>query len=117
MLKVHAKNLDTVVVLYVEGQIVNGQTEILRNAVTPLEGKSALILDLARITTIDAHGLGVLLALREQCLANGSRFKLMNVSKPIQQILEITRLDSVFQIVSGVVPPAAAGERSRLVAA
>jgi hypothetical protein len=31
MLKVHAKNLETVAVLYLEGRIVTGETEPLRN--------------------------------------------------------------------------------------
>ena len=102
MLKVHAKNFGTVAVLCLQGQIVNGETEILRNAVDSLCQTSAVILDLARVTTVDAHGLGVMLELRERMHAKGIRFELMNVSKPLSRVLEITRLDSVFQITSGV---------------
>ena len=102
MLKVHAKNLGTVAVLRLQGQIVNGETEILRNAVDSLCEMSAVILDLARVTTVDAHGLGVMLELRERMHTKGIRFELMNVSKPLSRVLEITRLDSVFQITSGV---------------
>lgn len=102
MLKVHAKNLGTVAVLCLQGQIVNGETEILRNAVHSLSETSAVILDLARVTTVDAHGLGVMLELREQAKEKKIGFKLMNVNQPLTRILEITRLDSVFQIVSGV---------------
>src|SRR5512138_283270 len=98
MLKVHAKNLGTVAVLCLQGQIVNGETEILRNAVHSLSETSAVILDLARVTTVDAHGLGVMLDLREQAQEKGMGFKLMNVNQPLSRILEITRLDSVFQI-------------------
>ena len=100
MLKVHAKNLETMSVLYLQGQIVNGETEILRNAVHSISGESAVILDLARVTTLDAHGVGVLLELRQQALADGTRFKLMNVSRPVSRILEIACLDSVFEITS-----------------
>jgi len=102
MLKVHATNLETAAVLCLEGQIVSGETETLRNVVDSLCETSAVILDLARVTTIDAHGLGVMLELRERMHARGIRFKLMNVSKPLKRVLEITRLDSVFQITSGV---------------
>jgi anti-anti-sigma factor len=102
MLKVHAKNLETVAVLYLEGRIVTGETEPLRNGMPYLEGKREVILDLTRVTTVDAHGLGVLLQLREQALVNGARLKLMNVSNPIHQVLEITHLDSVFPTVTGV---------------
>jgi anti-anti-sigma factor len=102
MLKVHAKNLGTVAVLCLRGRIVNGETESLRKAVHSLSETSAVILDLARVTTVDAHGLGVMLELREQTLGKGSCFELMNVSEPMSRVLEITHLDSVFQITSGV---------------
>jgi len=104
MLKVHAKNLGTVAVLCLQGQIVNGETEILRNAVSSLSETSAVILDLARVTTVDAHGLGVMLELRERTHAKGIRFELMNVTKQISRVLEVARLDSIFQITSGVEP-------------
>ena len=100
MLKVHAKNLETVSVLFLQGKIVTGETAILLNAVRSMPGKSALILDLARVTTIDAHGLGVLLKMRQQSLANGTRFKLMNLSKPVSKVMEIARLDTVFEFTS-----------------
>jgi anti-anti-sigma factor len=102
MLKVNAKNLGTVTVLCLQGQIVIGDTETLRNVVQSLSETSAVILDLARVMTVDAHGLGVMLELREQTLGKGSRFELMNVSEPMSRVLEITHLDSVFQITSGV---------------
>jgi anti-anti-sigma factor len=102
MLKVHAKNLGTVAVLCLRGRIVNGETESLRKAVHSLSETSAVILDLARVTTVDAGGLGVMLELREQAESKGIRFELMNVSKRVSRVLEVTRLDSVFQITSGV---------------
>ena len=102
MLKVHAKNLGTATVLCLQGHIVIGDTETLRNVVQSLFETSAVILDLTRVTTVDAHGLGVMLELREQMLERGIRFELMNVSEPMSRVLEITRLDSVFQITSGI---------------
>jgi anti-anti-sigma factor len=105
MLKVHAKNLGTVVVLCLQGQIVTGETESLREAVHSQaigSGVSAVILDLARVTTIDAGGLGVMLELRAHAEAKRIRFELMNVTKWVSKVLEITHLDSVFQITSGI---------------
>ena len=102
MLNVQTKKLGTVAVLCLQGQIVNGETEILRDAVYSLSEVKAVILDLARVTTIDAHGLGVMLALREQVQSNGIRFELRNVNTRVSMVLELTRLDSVFHIASGV---------------
>jgi hypothetical protein len=56
MLNVHIKKLGTVAVLCLQGQIVNGETEILRDAVQSLSEAlpevSAIKLDLARVTTV-----------------------------------------------------------------
>ncbi len=102
MLSIDTKNLGTANVLCLQGQIVNGETEVLRNAVDSVQDASAIVLDLARVSTLDAHGLGVMLELRERVLAKGMQFELMNVRQPLSKVLEITRLDSVFPITSGI---------------
>ena len=101
MLKVHAKNLGAVAILCLQGRIVRGEIAALRSAVHSQSRISALILDLARVSTIDAGGLGVMLELREQTQSKGIDFKLMNVTKLVSGVLEITRLNSVFEVTSG----------------
>ena len=98
MLKVHTKRLDAIEVLCLEGQIAIGDTETLRSAVQAASDTGDMILDLQNVSVVDAHGLGVLLQLREQALAKGIRFKLINMSKPLHRIFEITRLNTVFDI-------------------
>lgn len=110
MLKVHARNLGKVAFLCMQGQIVNGDRETLRNAVRSLSEAqsdaqsdvSTVVLDLALVSTVDAGGLGVMLELREQVQSKGIGFKLMNVSEPVGRMLAVTRLDSVFEVTSGV---------------
>ena len=102
MLKVNAKNLGTVAVLCLQGRIVKGETESLRKALHSLSEVSAVILDFGRVTTVDARGLGVMLELRDQAESKGIRFELMNVTKLVSRVLEVTRLDSVFEVTSGV---------------
>ncbi len=102
MLKIAAKNLDNVAILSLNGRIVTAETEALRNAVLSQAAGTTLILDLSNVTAVDAHGLGVLLDLRQRSMANGSRFKLLNVSHPLSQVFEITRLNTVFEMTSKV---------------
>lgn len=105
MLKVNARNLGTVAVLSLQGQIIIGETESLREAVQSQSaefGVSAVILDLGRVNIVDARGLGVMLELREETESKGIRFQLMNVTKWVSRVLEISRLDSVFQTAAGV---------------
>ena len=102
MLKVHAKKLDAVEVLCFEGQIINGDTEVLRSAVQSACGACDIVLDLRNVSVVDAHGLGVLLQLREEVLAKGIHFELINVRKSLYRLFEITRLNTVFEINSDV---------------
>ena len=109
MLRVHAQKLGHIVVLGLRGGVVAGDTAALRNKVESLSNVSMIVLDLARVNRIDAGGLGVLLELREKTIAKGIEFKLMNVTKLVKQVLEITRLDSVFEISSELELTQAAG--------
>jgi anti-anti-sigma factor len=102
MLKIHAKNLENVAVLSLEGKVVNGETDVLRTAARGVSPSGAIILDLAQVRTVDAHGLGVMLELRAQAVARGLRFKVINVNQPLNQIFEITQLDSVFEMNSRI---------------
>ena len=101
MLKVHAKNFGTVAILCLKGRMVRGETASLNEAVNAQSGVSAVILDLGRVSTVDAGGLGLMLELREQTQARGIDFKIMNVTNLFREVLEITRLDSVFEVTTG----------------
>jgi anti-sigma B factor antagonist len=102
MLKVHTRNLGNVAVVCLQGRIVNGETASLRDAVDSQLNASAVVLDLARVSTIDASGLGLMLSLRNQAESKGIGLKLMNVSKFVKQVFEITRLDTVFEVIPRV---------------
>ena len=102
MLKVHARKSDSVEILCLEGQIINGNTEVLRSTAELAAGASDIILDFSNVTLVDAHGLGVLLQLREQALASGIHFELINVSENLSRVFEITRLNTVFDIHPGL---------------
>lgn len=98
MLKVQTQKLGDVTILRLGGRIEIGETIPLRNAVLSQSNATAVVLDLARVSGIDARGLGVLLELREWTQSKGIEFRLINVTKLLQQVLKITRLDSVFDI-------------------
>jgi anti-sigma B factor antagonist len=102
MLKVHTRNLGNVAVVCLQGRIVNGETASLREAVDSQLNAGAVVLDLARVSTIDASGLGLMLSLRKQAEAKGVGLKLMNVSKFVKHVFEITRLDTVFEVIPRV---------------
>ena len=102
MLKVQPRNSGTAVIFYLQGQIVNGETDVLRNAVAFQPNVSAVILDLAGVNIVDAGGLGAMLELREQANLKGIRFELVNLNKWVRYVLELSRLDSVFDVETEV---------------
>jgi anti-anti-sigma factor len=102
MLNVQRKNLGTVSLLNLDGNVVIGETETLRDVFQTLPPSSSVILDLSHVTLLDAHGLGVLLHLREQAQARDMQLELANIGAHLREIFRITRLDSVFQISTGV---------------
>ena len=104
MLKAYTRNSGTTAIVCLQGRIVNGETAVLRNAINSQvninRNINRVVLDLARVTTIDAHGLGVLLELRQETQSRGTDLRLMNITKPVSHVLEITRLNSVFEIIT-----------------
>jgi len=111
MLQVHIKKLGNGVVVCLDGKIVRGQTDVLRRVVLAQVDASVIVLDLARVNTIDAGGLGVMLELREHTESRGTELRLRNVTQLVKRILEITRLDSVFKISGNDRPELAVHQR------
>jgi len=101
MLNVTVQKLGDTTVLRCQGRIVVGDAcAILRNAVLGQTHTRMLVLDLAQVDRIDAGSLGVLLGLREWARSNAIRLRLMNVMNQVAHVLELTKLDRVFQFCS-----------------
>src|SRR5260370_36291634 len=101
MLKITVQKLGDIHVLRCHGRIVAGDAgSILRNALLSQRHIRMLVIDLAQVERIDAAGLGVLLGLRESASSSAITFKLMNATKRVEEILELTHLQSVFEFCS-----------------
>jgi anti-sigma B factor antagonist len=101
MLNTTVQKLGESTVLRCQGRIVIGDAyTILRNSVLSQTNIRMLVLDLAQVDRIDAGGLGVLLGLREWAYSHAIRFRLMNVMNQVEHVLELTRLDRVFEFCS-----------------
>ncbi len=101
MLKITVQKLGDTSVLRCHGRIVaGGAGSILRNTVLNQRYTRMLVIDLARVERIDAGGLGVLLDLRESACSRAITFKLMNATKRVEEIFELTHLQTVFEFCS-----------------
>jgi len=99
MLKVYRDRLRDITVFRLSGGLLIGETQGLQSAVLNEWRVSTVVLDLALVNRIDARGLGVLLELREYVQSRGIDFQLRNVTGLVRRVFEMTRLDSVFEIV------------------
>ena len=104
MLRVHTRNLGDAAVLSLQGRLISGETRTLREAVRAQADAKVIVLDLGRVTAIDAYGLGLMLELRRLSDSHGIRLKLMNVNTFTSRVFEVTRLDSVFEIIPKAEP-------------
>jgi len=65
-------------------------------------GEPVVIIDLVRTIEVDASGLGVLVLLQKRARERGIRTRLVNTPRAVQDMLQITRLDSLFEVAGTV---------------
>ena len=97
MLKVRTQKLGNIAILCLQGKVVIGELEGLREAARSHANASMVVLDFAKVETIDAKGLGLLLELRDLMQSKGIEFRLVNMNGLVKQVLNITLLNSVFK--------------------
>jgi anti-anti-sigma factor len=59
---------------------------------------AGLVIELGAVTFLDSTGLGALVALRNAALEAGVSFELRDVPDPVRRILELTGMDTVFDV-------------------
>jgi len=69
-----------------------------------LAGATVLDVDLSQTCFLDSSGLGALIALHKTMSGRGGAVRLVNPTATAQQILELTRLHRVFEIVKTQIP-------------
>ena len=100
-LKMSTREVDGVLVVDLEGRIVLGdESSALREKVKSLlsEGKKAILLNLSHVSFIDSSGLGALVACHTTAKAAGATIRLCNLGSKFDELLQITKLYTVFEI-------------------
>lgn len=95
------KLVSGVMLLDLRGRITLGEeTEALRERAKRLveAGHSRIILNLADVDYVDSVGLSTLVACYTSARRQGGNLKLLNLTKRIHDLLQITRLSTVFEI-------------------
>ena len=99
MLGVAIQDSGKTAVVHSLGRIVVGETEALRKAVLA-QNRRTVVLDLTGVDAIDGSGIGLLVFLQGWARASGVDLQLVNPTRSVRELLELTNLDSVFKILS-----------------
>lgn len=98
--RIETEKTGEVAVLQCTRRIMGEALYLLKQAVTDLSRLRVIVLDLSDVDLIDAGGLGVLVFLHNWSSVKGVQLKLVNPSRQVRQMLELTGLSSVFHISS-----------------
>ena len=98
MLNVEVHNLGEVTIFRCAGRIAFGYVDRLLNVISKWPCPRIAVLDLAQVTEIDAAGIGALVSVRKRAKTRGVALKLMNLTPRVEDLLELTRLRSAFEI-------------------
>ncbi len=104
-LRIDAKDTDGVTVLTLAGRVTLGdESNQLRSKIKELlaQGKKRLVLDLGDVSYIDSAGLGTLVAAYTSARNDGGEIRLANVTKKFGELLNITKLVTIFGVYESV---------------
>lgn len=99
--KVRVRHINGVAIVDLSGRITMGEGgAMLRDSVRHLvdQGHKKIMLNLARVTHIDSSGIGELVRSLTAVRNQDGELKLVNVSMPVNEVLKITHLFTVFDI-------------------
>lgn len=100
-MKVNNRQVDGVTVVDMSGRITLGEgSVVLRDTIRDLVGKGQkkILLNLGDVTYIDSSGIGELVSAFTAVRREGGELKLLNLTKKVHDLLQITKLYTVFDI-------------------
>jgi anti-sigma B factor antagonist len=100
-MKTSNRQVDGITVVDMSGRITLGEgSVILRDTVRDLVGKGQkkILLNLGDVTYIDSSGIGELVSAFTAVRREGGELKLLNLTKKVHDLLQITKLYTVFDI-------------------
>ena len=100
-MKASTRQIDGVTIVDLSGRITLGEgSVILRDTVKDLLGKGQkkILLNLGDVSYIDSSGIGELVSAFTTVRNGGGDLKLLNLTKKVHDLLQITKLYTVFDV-------------------
>ena len=100
-LTIASREVDGVTVLDLNGRITLGEGSVqLREAIRDLisKGSKTILLNMGDVNYIDSSGLGELVSAYTTAKNQGAAVKLLNLTKKVKDVLQLTKLYTVFDV-------------------
>ena len=100
-MKISTRQVDGVTIVDCSGRITLGEGSItLRDTVSQLltKGQKKILLNLGEVNYIDSSGIGELVSAFTTVRKQGGELKLLNLTKKVHDLLQITKLYTVFDV-------------------
>lgn len=100
-MKASTRQVDGVSIIDLSGRITLGEgSVVLRDTIRDVvgQGSKKILLNLADVTYIDSSGIGELVSAFTTVRNQGGELKLLNLTKKVHDLLQITKLYTVFDI-------------------
>jgi anti-sigma B factor antagonist len=100
-MKTSTRQVDGVTIVDLSGRITLGEGSVLlRDMVRDLvtKGQRKILLNLGDVTYIDSSGIGELVSAFTTVRNQGGELKLLNLTKKVHDLLQITKLYTVFDV-------------------
>ena len=100
-MKASSRQVDNVTIVDLSGRITLGEgSVVLRETVKDLvsKGRNRILLNLGDVTYIDSSGIGELVSAFTSVRNQGGELKLLKLTKKVHDLLQITKLYTVFDI-------------------
>ena len=100
-MKANTRQINGVAVVDMSGRITLGEgSVVLRETVRDLitKGEKKILLNLGNVTYIDSSGIGELVSAFTTLRNQGGELKLLNLTKKVHDLLQITKLYTVFDV-------------------
>ena len=101
-LKFKTRQVDGVSIMDLSGRITLGEGSVtLRDAVPDVlsKGSNKILLNLGDVDYIDSSGLGELVSAYTAVKNQGGEMKLLSLTKKVKDLLQITKLYTVFDVM------------------
>jgi anti-sigma B factor antagonist len=100
-MKASTRQVDGITVVDLSGRITLGEgSVVLRDTIRDVvaQGNKKILLNLGDVTYIDSSGIGELVSGFTSVRNQGGELKLLNLTKKVHDLLQITKLYTVFDV-------------------